>query len=401
MKNTTPNNMQLEIYLIWIIYMDTGFVEENNITDLLFYDRAIKKLFNEIQSLRKKWLNAEVELLALNLSLDKTIIEDMVFSMYSWDRQNLLNELKELAVARFIYSTCERATDMVFTKWSEDVKDYIIKNLDKITGIEKDMDISDFALEYLDNLGKVWNTYWSWFHKIDEILKLKQQQLVVVAGRPWMWKTTVMQNIALRQSSDNKVAFISLEMSGAELIERFVCMTTECTIGDLEKKWSEGIVSDKLWEILQKKLHIKDKLFSLQEIEWYIRQCKIKDGLDVVFIDYLGLIKGTKKSIIENISEITAELKRIAKRYEIVIVLWCQLNRDVEKRVDKQPVLSDLRDSWTIEQDADIVIMLYREEYYDEDTENKWILDVLIRKQRNGKIWRIPMSADFSCFRIN
>ena len=289
----------------------------------------------------------------------------------------------------------------IFSKNWYDVKEDIIKQLEKIEWTSKELDISDFALEYLDSLDWLAKYYSTWYYQLDEKIKLKSWQLVFIAGRPWMWKTTVMQNIALRQSKHKKVLFISLEMTGVELVERFVCMTSWKSIDDISKLDNTWLISEKLSELLENQLRIKDNVYTMQNIEDIIRQHKVKDWLDIVYIDYLWLIQWTKKTIIENITDITKSLKIIAKKYDINLVVWAQLNRDVEKRVDKEPQLSDLRDSWSIEQDADIVLMLHREDYYDEYTDNKNKITILIRKQRNWKVWKIFMNTDLSCFRIN
>lgn len=371
------------------------------ISDKLFYSRDLVKIFKKVKELNEKWLEFENDLILKDNDISENVLKNVLDSFYLWDVQNVIKELKELAVARYIYKVCNNWMINIFSKNWYDVKEDIIKQLEKIEWTSKELDISDFALEYLDSLDWLAKYYSTWYYQLDEKIKLKSWQLVFIAGRPWMWKTTVMQNIALRQSKHKKVLFISLEMTGVELVERFVCMTSWKSIDDISKLDNTWLISEKLSELLENQLRIKDNVYTMQNIEDIIRQHKVKDWLDIVYIDYLWLIQWTKKTIIENITDITKSLKIIAKKYDINLVVWAQLNRDVEKRVDKEPQLSDLRDSWSIEQDADIVLMLHREDYYDEYTDNKNKITILIRKQRNWKVWKIFMNTDLSCFRIN
>jgi len=394
-----PNNSQLEIYLLNCLI--NKMVWFDWISDKLFYSKDLVNIFKKIKELNEKWLEFESDLILRDSNISESVLRVVIDTFYLWDIQNVIKELKELAVARYIYKVCNNWIINIFSKNWYDVKEDIIKQLEKIEWTSKELDISDFAIEYLQSLDWLAKYYNTWYYKLDEKIKLKSWQLIFVAGRPWMWKTTVMQNMALRQSKDKKVLFISLEMTGIELVERFVCMTSWKSIDDISKLDNTWLISEKLSELLENQLRIKDNVYTMQNIEDVIRQHKVKDWLDIVYVDYLWLIQWTKKTIIENLTEITKSLKRIAKKYKIILVVWSQLNRDVEKRMDKEPQLSDLRDSWSIEQDADIVLMLHREDYYDEYTDNKNKITILIRKNRNWKVWKVLMDTDLSCFRIN
>ncbi len=118
----------------------------------------------------------------------------------------------------------------------------------------------------------------------------------------------------------------------------------------------------------------------------------MESGLDLIIIDYLQLMSwGNSLNRVQEISEISRWIKALARELNVPIIALSQLSRTVEQRPDKRPIMSDLRESWSIEQDADIIMMLYREEYYDEFTEKKGITDVLIRKNRNWPIWHIEL----------
>jgi replicative DNA helicase len=122
------------------------------------------------------------------------------------------------------------------------------------------------------------------------------------------------------------------------------------------------------------------------EIKSKARRLKMESGLDLLIIDYLQLMGGQSLNRVQEVSEISRGIKLLARELDVPIIALSQLSRNVESRTDKKPVLSDLRESGGIEQDADIVMMLYREDYYDEFTENKGITSVLIRKNRNGPV---------------
>jgi replicative DNA helicase len=118
----------------------------------------------------------------------------------------------------------------------------------------------------------------------------------------------------------------------------------------------------------------------------------MESGLDLIIIDYLQLMSNWNSlNRVQEISEISRWIKALARELDCPIIALSQLSRQLESRPDKRPVMSDLRESWAIEQDADIIMMLYREEYYDEFTERKWITDILIRKNRSWPIWNVEL----------
>jgi replicative DNA helicase len=147
------------------------------------------------------------------------------------------------------------------------------------------------------------------------------------------------------------------------------------------------------------KIYIDDKwAYTVPQLKSKLRKLKIEKGsLDLVIVDYLQLMHWVAYSWnnkVQEISEISRWLKELSKELEVPIIALSQLSRAVEQRVDKKPQLSDLRESWAIEQDADAVIMLHREDYYDPSTDKKWATDVCIRKNRNGAVWEIELQFE-------
>ncbi|MCM0648172.1 replicative DNA helicase [Clostridium swellfunianum] len=221
----------------------------------------------------------------------------------------------------------------------------------------------------------------------------QKQDLVILAARPSMGKSAVALNIAANMAVDNglEVAMFQLEMSKISTIERLMANRTSIDMSKLKK----GAIEDEQWmQIVDtssflhgSSLSIYDDVYTLKEIRSECKRLKLKSGLDVVFIDYLQLIDngGNLKSRNEDVSAISRGLKLLAKELDITVVALSQLSRAPETRNNKRPYLSDLRDSGSIEQDADIVMFLYRDDYYDEQSEDAGFIEIIIAKHRNGE----------------
>ncbi|MBS4534417.1 replicative DNA helicase [Clostridium sp. D2Q-14] len=222
---------------------------------------------------------------------------------------------------------------------------------------------------------------------------LQKSNLILVAARPSMGKTAFSVNIAQNSAMMGKtiVAIFSLEMSKGQLVQRMLSAEAHIEVqkiisGDLsEDEWVR--LSKAMGPLAQANIYIDDTpAISLAEMKAKCRKLKIEQGLDLVMIDYLQLMSGDGKN--ENrqqeISKISRGLKEMARELDIAVVALSQLSRAPELRSDHRPIMSDLRESGAIEQDADVVMMLYRDEYYHLDTEKKNIGEVIITKQRNG-----------------
>lgn len=231
-----------------------------------------------------------------------------------------------------------------------------------------------------------------WYKWLDFKLGwLKWWDMVVVAARPSMWKTAlcmnIAQNIGLRWKS---IAIFSLEMSKEQLTDRMISSAMWIDSWKLAKWELEDEEFSRIWEAMEKlseaNIYIDDSAgWSLIDLKSKARRLKMESGLDLIVIDYLQLMSsGNSMNRVQEISEISRGIKTLARDLNVPIIALSQLSRAVESRPDKRPVLSDLRESWSIEQDADIVMMMYREEYYDEFTERKWVTEIFIRKNRNG-----------------
>ncbi|WP_416196596.1 replicative DNA helicase [Selenomonas sp.] len=240
---------------------------------------------------------------------------------------------------------------------------------------------------------------------------LQKSDLILVAARPSMGKTAFTLNIATYAAlHGHTVAFFSLEMSKEQLVQRMLCSEG----GIDSQRLRTGQLEDADWDRLintadrvsKASIYIDDTAgINVMDLRSKARRLKAEHGLDLIVIDYLQLMQGRARSSSDNrqqeISEISRSLKALARELDVPVVALSQLSRSVESRTVKKPMLSDLRESGSLEQDADIVMFLYREDYYDQETERKNITEVIIAKHRNGPIGTIELffQKEFTKFR--
>ena len=232
---------------------------------------------------------------------------------------------------------------------------------------------------------------------------LQPSDLVLVAARPSMGKTAFVLNIAqyMAFKKDKGVAIFSLEMSKEQLVNRLFSLESQVDAQALRT----GNMKDSDWEKLiegagslgKSNLIIDDTPgISVSELRSKCRKYKLEHGLDIVIIDYLQLMTGSvgknSESRQQEISEISRSLKGLARELNVPVVALSQLSRAVESRPDKRPMLSDLRESGAIEQDADVVMFIYRDEYYNKDSEFKKQAEIIIAKQRNGPVGTVNLA---------
>jgi replicative DNA helicase len=242
------------------------------------------------------------------------------------------------------------------------------------------------------------------FRDLDYILTgLQPSDLIILAARPSMGKTALALNIAQNVAKTGRsVGLISLEMSKEQLVERMFSSLLSVDSWKIKAgKLSEedfmriGSVMDELYSM---KIFIDDSVGnSISELRSKARRLQMEHGLDMIIVDYLQLMTvsgmtGNMNNRVNEISEISRSLKQLARELRVPIMALSQLSRAVELRPVKVPQLSDLRESGAIEQDADVVLMMYREDYYEEDTDRAGLTDIYIRKHRNGPIGRVELA---------
>jgi replicative DNA helicase len=238
----------------------------------------------------------------------------------------------------------------------------------------------------------------------------QRSDLIIVAGRPSMGKTSFVMNIARNIAAFHKlpVAIFSLEMSKEQLVQRLLASEVRIESGRLRS----GRVSQQEWEPLGHAISTLSQLpifiddtpnISVNEMRSKARRLQAEQGgaLGLVLLDYLQLMDGGSDNRVQELSKITRSLKSLARELNVPVIALSQLSRSVESRTNKRPMMSDLRESGAIEQDADLIMMLYRDEYYNPDTPDRGIAEVILTKHRNGPTGTVKLlfESQFTQFR--
>ena len=229
---------------------------------------------------------------------------------------------------------------------------------------------------------------------------LHGSELILVAARPAMGKTAFVLNIAHEVAVKKKktTAIFSLEMSKEQLVTRMIAMDSlvnsqKIMTGQLaEDEWDK--IADSTETIAEAPLFIDDNsAITIADLRSKCRKLKQNNDLSLIIIDYLQLMSTTKhvESRQQFISDMSRSLKVLARELDVPVIALSQLNRAVDSRPDHKPVLADLRESGAIEQDADVVMFIYRDDYYNPDTEKKGIADIIIAKQRKGSVGSVEL----------
>ncbi len=229
---------------------------------------------------------------------------------------------------------------------------------------------------------------------------MQPSDLILIAARPSMGKTAFVLNIAQHMAFKNDVtaAIFSLEMSKEQLVNRLFSLESKVESQSIRT----GNLSDDDWAKLIESAGIIGKSnliiddtpgISVSELRSKCRKYKLEHNLGIIIIDYLQLMTGSKRSDSrqQEISDISRSLKEVARELSVPVIALSQLSRAVEQRPDHRPMLSDLRESGAIEQDADVVMFIYRDDYYNKDSEKKNIAEIIIAKQRNGPIGTVEL----------
>ena len=250
----------------------------------------------------------------------------------------------------------------------------------------------------------------SGFYDLDCFIQgFQKSDLIIIAGRPSMGKTALSLNIALNiiKNENLPVLFFSLEMSKEQILYRLLAMETNIN----QMRLKSGRLSEEDWLKLTKIIKIVAKIpffvddtsnLSIQDIRSRLKTILFEQNkIGLVIIDYLQLMQNSKlktENRVQELSQITRSLKNMAREFNIPIIALSQLSRNVENRIDKKPILSDLRESGSIEQDADLILMLYQSNNYTSNTkskdENSQLIELIIAKQRNGPIGTVKLKFD-------
>ncbi len=410
-----PHNIDAEQSVLGAMLLDREAVISvtEKLKDEHFYKENHKEIFRAMLDLYGR--NEPVDLVTVSEELKKAgILEEAGGVSYLSDLSNAVpitanaryyaDIIEEKAILRHLIDAGKIIVDKGYA--SEDVKTLMDEAERRIFEISQKKSTQAFAivkdvlqdtLDYMELLAGSESGYTglpTGFHDIDKMTSgLQKSDLVLIAARPSMGKTALGINVAqsIAVKSDKSVALFSLEMSKEQLVQRMLSSQahveiTKIRTGKLtEDEWIK--VAGATVPLGKAKIYIDDTPgITVMEIKAKARRLKMESGLDLVLIDYLQLMASDSKreSRQQEISAISRGLKGLARELECPVIALSQLSRAPEQRSDHRPILSDLRDSGAIEQDADIVMFLYRDEYYHEDSDKKNIGEVIIAKQRNG-----------------
>ena len=379
-----------------------------------FYKEANREIFEAILSLFNR--NEPVDIITLSEELKKRgTLENVGGVSYLTDLSGgvattsnikyYCKIVKEKSTLRSLIKTCDEIIVKSYEN-SEDVNSIIEKaekGIFDITQGRQKQGFHPIKKVLLDSFSKIEELaarqgeltgITTGFIDIDNRLSgLQKSDLILLAARPSMGKTALGINIATNAAIKGgaSVAIFSLEMSKEQLVQRMISSVAHVDLQKIisgrlnEDEWLKII--DSMGPLSQAKVFIDDTPgISLMEMKAKCRRLKLEKGLDLVLIDYLQLMQldGSYESRQQEISAISRGLKGLAKEMDCPVLALSQLSRAPELRSDHRPILSDLRESGAIEQDADVVMFLYRDEYYHEDTDKKNIGEVIIAKHRNG-----------------
>jgi replicative DNA helicase len=426
MLKIPPHSLEAEQSVLWSLLIDKDWFLV--ISDFLskedFYDDRNAKIYETMLELYMK--NKPIDIITVKERLDdKKILDEVWWLPYIIE----LTEIVPTSSNIFEYATIVKnksinrklikAWNEIILNWYDEEKNIneLLEKSEKalfsVTQVfikNKFVHISDILESRFEEFAEIHENpetvkqhrLYTWFKSLDEKLwGLKGWDMVILAARPSMWKTAFSLNVAQNIGFSGKnVAIFSLEMSKEQLTDRMIASSIWINSWKLAKGELEDEEFSKLGEAMEKlssaNIYIDDSPFwNLIDLKSKARRLKMEAWLDLIIIDYLQLMSNWNSlNRVQEISEISRWIKSLARELSVPIIALSQLSRAVESRTDKRPILSDLRESWSIEQDADIVMMLYREEYYDEFTERKWITDITIKKNRNWPTWNVELMFD-------
>ena len=424
LKRVMPNNVEAEQSVIGAMLMDRDAItiasEILTVDD--FYQKQYGILFEAMVELYTE--NVPVDLITLQNRLKEKDVPPEISSL-EFVRDMITNVPTSVNVGTYAKIVSEKAALRRLIRVNEEIASACYAGKDSVEEIMEDTEkkifqvlqrktndefvpIKDVVLNALDKIeaasrmkGSVTGMPTGFIDLDYKTSGFQPSDLILIAARPSMGKTAFVLNIAeyMAFRSNETVAIFSLEMSKEQLVNRLFALESRVDSQILRT----GNLSDNDWSSLieaagvigRSNLIIDDTPgISVSELRSKCRKYKLEHNLGIIMIDYLQLMQGSRKSESrqQEISDISRSLKEIARELQVPVVALSQLSRAVEQRPDHRPMLSDLRESEAIEQDADVVMFLYRDDYYNHDTEKKDVAEVIIAKQRNGPIGTVELA---------
>ena len=422
MERIPPQNLEIEsLYLGSILLSKDALLDTIEILKPeYFYSSANKEIFSSIITLFSE--GSPVDILTLKSQLKKRkLLEKVGGEVYlssflesvpvSTSAVYYANIIKESYIRRELIKVGGDIAELSFNE-SMSISDVINESEKKLFNITESNIKSDFIVlksllsesfkraEEIEQGKEKLRGFVSGFIDLDNILGgFQESNLIIIAARPSVGKTSFLLDISrfISVKSKKKVAIFSLEMSSSELTDRLISSQVginlwDYRMGRIDSSKLES-VAEAMGMLSEADLFIDDTPGqSIMEMRTKARRLDIEVGLDLIIVDYLQLIVGASTdNRVQEVSEISRFLKNLSRELKVPVIAASQLSRAVESRTSKIPQLSDLRESGAIEQDADVVVFLHREELYNKDSDKKGIADVIVSKHRNGPTGSIEL----------
>ena len=420
-QKAIPCELEAEIAIIGCIFLDTNVIYQ--VVDVLipedFYDAKNRLIYKTMVSLSKNGKGIDPTTVIATLSANNILEQagglEYISSIadYSYSTANVESYVELIENAALRRNTIDKLNKLV-----QDGYDNQVSAFDYLENVEKDIfelskrrrvdafkaisAVSKTVLEQTErNATRIEDVIGldTGFSSVNKITQgFQNGQLIILAARPAMGKSAMAMNLAVNVANKNNngnasVAIFSLEMSAEQLVERMIAADSSIRLNQIKN----GKIARNDWirfntscsKLGGMNLYFDDSSNStIASIRAKCRKLKSESGLDFVVIDYLQLIESDaasqRASQQEKITKITRSLKLMARELEVPVLALSQLSRAVEQRDDKRPIMADLRDSGSIEQDADIVMFLYRDDYYNKGSERKGEADLIVSKNRSG-----------------
>ncbi|TDX51801.1 replicative DNA helicase [Orenia marismortui] len=424
MDRVPPNSIEAEKSTLGSMLLDRDAIAK--VIEILkpqdFYREAHTTIFNVINKLFDRGEPVDLVTISQELREEEQLeaiggasyITSLVNSVpTAANVEHYAKIVEEKAILRRLIKTADQIAQLGYKGDEEidtilDSSEQLIFNISQRRTVQSFDGIKDILMETFDNLEQLYNNKGdvtgiaTGFRDLDKMTSgLQRSDLIILAARPSMGKTALALNIAQHAAVKEKqsVAIFSLEMSKSQLVQRMLCSEAQVDSHRLRT----GFLNDTDWRRIsqgagrlgESKIFIDDTPgITVMEMRAKARRIQAEHGLDLILIDYLQLMTGSgaTESRQQEVSNISRSLKGLARELNVPVVSLSQLSRAVEQRNDKRPQLSDLRSSGSIEQDADVVAFIYRDDYYNPDSERAGITEIIIGKQRNGPVGTVELA---------
>ncbi len=421
--NQPPHSVEAEQAVLGCLLRNNAVADEINVAEADFYLHDHRLIWRAIVGLIDRNKPADVITVAeaLGAELDRVgglpyMVELSSNAPAAANLKHYAGTVKGRAMLRNLAAAAEQIAGLAYANGDAGMAvaeaQQVVMELDATAATQESVSLSDALRDMVERVDATYHgtakVTKTGFTDLDaKIVGLEPGDVVVVAGRPSMGKTAFSMQIAEHVSETETVQVFSLEMPAQALAMRQAASVGKIDLMNLRSgQMSEGdwkSLTYALGRLHSRPMYIDDRSgLSVHQIRARARQTKRKYGLGLIVIDYIGLIAGggggdNRATVL---GEISRNIKSMARELAVPVLLLCQLNRQVTGRTDKRPLISDLRESGAIEQDADLILMLHRDEYYDPDSHHKGIAECIIGKQRNGPTGIVPLafSSEYARF---